>query len=159
VYYHLWILVADRSKARIFHRAKPSEGIHLVEEIIHPEGRLKEHEILSDRPGRTFSNVGTTRHGYAPRVDPLDQIGLNFAKVLASKLELARSQNRFERIVLVAAPKLLGMIRTSLDPKTQGLLLKSMDKDYSYQSDLEIIKQLDQSLQEMDRELGLEHTG
>jgi protein required for attachment to host cells len=89
----------------------------------------------------------------------MDQICLNFAGMLASKLELARTQNRYERLVLVAAPKLLGMIRGALDQQTQSLLLKAMDKDYSYQSDLEVAAKLAISLREMDRELGLSPTG
>lgn len=155
MYTLLWILVADRSKARIFQRGRPSEGIRLIEKFHHPEGRFKEHELLSDRPGRAFRTADTQRQGYSSPTPPLDQVTRDFSQRLAARLERARSENRFEHLVLVAPPRMLGILRDTLDPRLRQMVIQTLDKDYSYQTELEIIRQLELSLAEIDRAIGL----
>ena len=54
----IWILVADSANARILattaRTAMPTE----VKRLDHPEGRLKESELVTDQPGRSRENRG-----------------------------------------------------------------------------------------------------
>jgi len=123
-----WILVAHRGGARLFENAGPGKGLQLVEDIPHPEGRLKSGEINADKPGRAFDTF-SRRHGMSQEHEATDQVSLMFAKHLCDKLEKARAENRFGKLVLVAEPRLLGELRAALDKHTAALVSATLDKD------------------------------
>jgi protein required for attachment to host cells len=123
-----WILVAHRGGARLFENAGPGTGMQLVEDIPHPEGRLKSGEINADKPGRAFDTFGR-RHGMSQEHEAADQVSLMFAKHLCDKLEKARAENRFGNLVLVAEPRLLGELRAALNKPTAALVSATLDKD------------------------------
>jgi protein required for attachment to host cells len=123
-----WILVAHRGGARLFENAGPGTGMQLVEDIPHPEGRLKSGEINADKPGRAFDTF-SRRHGMSQEHEAADQVSLMFAKHLCDKLEKARAENRFGKLVLVAEPRLLGELRAALNKPTAALVSATLDKD------------------------------
>jgi protein required for attachment to host cells len=51
-------------------------------------------------------------------------------------------QNEFERLVLVAPPRFLGRLRSSLDAPTQQLVVGSLDKDLARAKEEELIDQV-----------------
>jgi protein required for attachment to host cells len=121
-----WILVAHDAGARVFESRGPGKGIDLVETIEHPEGRMRDRDIDSDRPGRSFrKDSGDPRRAAMSRKEgPHDRAVSNFARALTDKLQQARMENQYERLVLVAPPRLLGLLRSSLDGPTRWLTLK-----------------------------------
>ena len=58
-----WILIADRSGARLFEQTREHMPIRLHTTFEHPAGRLREGEIYADRPGRVHDRMGDQRHG------------------------------------------------------------------------------------------------
>ena len=125
-----WILIAHRGGARLFENAGPGKGLQLVEDIPHPEGRLKNGEINADKPGRAFDSFNR-RHGVSQEHDATDQVSLMFAKQLCTRLEKSRTGNQFEKLVLVAEPRLLGELRNAMDKHTAALVSATLDKDLS----------------------------
>ena len=123
-----WILVAHRGGARLFENHGPGKGLQLLEDIPHPEGRLKNGEINADKPGRAIDSFGH-RHGVSQEHEATDQVSLKFAKQLCDKLGKARAGNRFGRLVLVAEPHMLGELRAKLDTSTSALVYASLDKN------------------------------
>ena len=136
-----WILVAHRGGARLFESPGPGKGLQLVEDIPHPEGRLKSGEINSDKPGRAFDTFGR-RHGMSQEHEAADQVSLMFAKHLCDKLEKARAENRFGKLVLVAESRLLGELRGALDKHTAALVSATLDKDLAGVESRDMSKQL-----------------
>ena len=98
-----WILVAHRSGARLFENVGPGKGLNLLEEIAHPEGRLKDGQINADKPGRAFDTF-SRRHSVSQEKGPSDQVTTVFAGRLSSLLDKARAKNRYAKLVLVAEP-------------------------------------------------------
>lgn len=139
-----WILVAHEAGARLFQNLGPGKGLELIEEVEHPAGRERDGEIVSDRPGRSFrKNSGDPRRAAMSRSEgPHDRAVANFARELAHKLQHERTQNRFERIVLVAPPRFLGLLRSSLDTPTAHLVVGSLAKDLATIKEAELIKHL-----------------
>ena len=123
-----WILVAHRSGARLFENAGPGKGLNLVEEIPHPEGRLKDGQINADKPGRAFDTF-SRRHSVSQEKGPADQVTSMFAKHLSDMLDKARAQNRYTKLVLVAEPHLLGELRGALNNQTAALVTSTLNKD------------------------------
>jgi protein required for attachment to host cells len=139
-----WILVAHQAGARIFENHGPGKGISLVDEVDHPEGRARDSELESDRPGRSFrKNSSDPRRAAMSRAEgPRDRAVADFARELAGKLQQARASNSYERLVLVAPPKFLGLLRGALDDSTASLVVGSIDKDLAMSGDDVLIQHL-----------------
>ncbi len=139
-----WILVAHEAGARVFENLGPGKGLDLVETIEHPEGRARDRDIDSDRPGRSFrKDMGDPRRAAMSRSEgPHDRVVADFARALADKLRHARVANRYQRLVLVAPPRFLGLLRSSLDAPTAQLVAGSVHKDLASSKEAELIKHL-----------------
>lgn len=137
-----WILVAHRSGARFFENPGPGKGLIHVETIEHPEGRLKNGDINSDKPGRAFDRMGGGRHSMSTEQQPTERVAQQFAKHLGEKLVRGRTENRFSKLVLVAEPRFLGELRSALDSPTTALISATLDKDLGGVNDRDIPKHL-----------------
>ena len=63
-------------------------------------------------------------------------------RALADQLQHARVTNQFERLVLVAPPRFLGLLRSSIDSPTTRLIVGSIDKDLATSTEAELAKHL-----------------
>ena len=87
-------------------------------ELVHPESRQHEQELTSDLPGRAFDSGGQGRHAMGTEISPKEQEAITFAKMVSDYLETARVQHSYEKLVLVAAPTFLGLLRKNLTDAT-----------------------------------------
>jgi len=117
-----WVVVADRSAARIFKAATPTGGLDELESLVHPEGRMRAQDLTSDLPGRAFDSKGKGRHAMESEVGPRAHEAIAFARELAGRMAAARSRGEIERLVLVAAPEFLGLLREALGGGTRRLV-------------------------------------
>lgn len=122
-----WILIANRVGARIV--LQEGEQWTSIAELPNEHGRLRNQDLDSDRPGRTFSRTTAARHALEPGETSHDLIAERFARDLAEHLAHARMAGKFERLMLVAEPRLLGMLRAALDPVTARCVIGSVNKD------------------------------
>jgi protein required for attachment to host cells len=124
-----WILIAHRSGARLFENRGPGKGLNLLEQLEHPAGRLKNHEIDSDKPGRRFTPRGEARQGMGHDQEPVAHVTERFAKQLSVLLDQGRCLQRYNQLVLVAEPRFLGNLRAALTPRTAAMVTNSLGKD------------------------------
>jgi len=169
---NLWIVVAHQAGVRIFRWNRPADGIELVEKVDHPTGRLRDHDINSDRPGRSFTPAPAAsaaghqgagsgayrKHGFSPHVMPHETDVLRFIQQVAQHLETARAQNRFHRLVLVADPHELGLLKESLDKKTGECVIATLNKNLAKVRDMEIEDQIYDVLMEAEQKLLLQRS-
>jgi protein required for attachment to host cells len=137
-----WILIAHDAGARIFENRGPGKGLELVEQMDHEAGRDRNQEFDADRPGRSFQrNAADARRSAMSRSEsPRERAVADFARTLAEELKSARTQNRYERLVLVAAPKFLGRVRNALDSATAHCVVGSLDKDLAGSDEAELVE-------------------
>lgn len=126
-----WVLVADSSRARIFRAEKPLGGIEEIETLTHPESRLHEQKITSDFPGRSFDSHGPGRHAMGAKVDVKQHEQHTFAKQICERLDSARGQGKFQQLILVATPALLGLLRKHMSEETAKQVTYQLDKNIS----------------------------
>jgi protein required for attachment to host cells len=136
-----WVVVADRSRARIFSIATPRGPLQELEGLVHPETRAHERDLTSDRPGRS-----TDRHSLGNTNAARDQQATEFAREIADRLESGRIHAQFERVVLVAAPDLLGLLRKAFNGHLSKLIVRTIDKNLTQQGAPEIRKLLPEFL-------------
>jgi protein required for attachment to host cells len=127
-----WVVIAHRSGARVLeHRG---HTLQLVAELSHGVGRKKDREINSDRPGRAQDRGGPGGHAMGAEDSAHDHVALNFAREIATLLCTGRNNQRFGRLVLVAEPRFLGMLRGELDHVTGSMVGATLGKDLAHVS-------------------------
>ena len=125
----IWVMVANSSRAALYSADSPVGALQEVESFDHPPARQHVQELTSDLPGRAFDSAGQGRHAMEQRTDPKQQEAINFAKELSKRLDTAAAQQSFDRLVLVAAPAFLGLLRKQLSDATQKLIGTEIAKD------------------------------
>jgi protein required for attachment to host cells len=131
-----WVVVADRSRARIFTVATPKGPLTELEDLVHPEARAHEGDLTSDRLGRSSHNVMGKEHVAR------DQQAHEFAREIANRLEHGRIGAEFEKLLIVAAPDLLGMLRKAMNANVAKTIVQEIDKNVAQQSPADIRKLL-----------------
>jgi protein required for attachment to host cells len=135
-----WILVADGAQARLYSNDGPGHGIRPATEWDFAlDLPSKVGDILSDQEGRAANPGGGGTHSMGPRTDPRRHLESEFMRTVASFLEEGALSKSYERLVLVAAPKALGDLRSTLSPHAAALVTRELDKDLVHlpQQDLE----------------------
>jgi protein required for attachment to host cells len=141
----LWVLVADKSRARFFTLSESHSTLLDAGELEHPEAREHEQALTSDRPGRSFDSTGQGRHAMGSAVEPGEQETLRFAKHVADHVQAAHNKGQYDRLLLVAGSPMLGLLREKL--KTLPKLdLTEIEKKLGQYDALEIRKHLPKRL-------------
>lgn len=125
------IVVADSARARFF---EPNHGAHALmpasqADLVAPDSRLPNRDIISDRPGRGAgtSAAATHRHGLEPPHDPHKLEKHNFTVTLAHTLD--ELCGRYDRLVLVAPPRSLGELDGLLSTQVKNMVSHRVPKD------------------------------
>ncbi|EGW55060.1 host attachment protein [Candidatus Endoriftia persephonae] len=123
-----WVVVADTSRARIFNVEKPARTLNEIQTVTHPEARLHEGDLISDKTEKP----DVRRQVEADR----------FAAHVCSVLEAKRKNGECQRLYLVAAPSFLGMIRKHQSAALKQLVVAEVDKNLAMQDATEILQHL-----------------
>ena len=136
-----WVLVADSARARIFSWSDFPGPLVEEQDLVNPEGRRKDRDLASDRPGVTYSSRGQSAHRMSGG-SMADGVADGFARSVVETLKLGLDDNRCERLVLVAPPEFLGRLRSHLDKRTEKAVVESLANDLSRESAQTILARL-----------------
>ena len=125
-----WILVANASLAKLYANLGPNKGLTLVKELIHPESRQKNGELVSDRSG-AMGAVGSGGGSMQPQTLPKQHEAKVFAQEIAQALYQGRTSNAFKRAILIAPPAFMGLLNAVIDGPTAQLITDRFEKDYT----------------------------
>ena len=135
----IWIVVADSSRARILSTNGNNKPLNEIVTLVHPEVRLHEGDLVSDRAGRE-RNPGATGHSMGGERAAKEEGTVRFANELCGALESARSRGEFDKLYLIAAPAFLGTIRKHQSSAVQRITGGEVAKNIAIQ-DLQAIRQ------------------
>jgi protein required for attachment to host cells len=135
------IVVADERKALFFDSSKPSD-LTPRGAVENPTAGLRDTDLETDRAGRRFGGTtGVSRgqngsqshhHGVDGERSTLQHELTMFAKQVGQHIDADRVSHKFDRLVLVAPPKMLGLLRQSLPTQSQSLLAAEIPKDLAH---------------------------
>ncbi|OGO93036.1 MAG: hypothetical protein A3F10_00050 [Coxiella sp. RIFCSPHIGHO2_12_FULL_42_15] len=148
---HIWILVADSNKARIYaaYKAKlflpeaNENTVALVSEFNHPASRKHDRELVSDSSGR-YRSTGVGSDTFDTPTDPKRHEEDIFAAQLCKVLHEGFYAKKFEELILIAPPVFLGMLNKHA-ARMNGLanaINVTVEKDYIDLNERELVKQL-----------------
>lgn len=133
-----FVVVADSARARILRRSGQVLAPQLLEleRMECPDAHRHPRELTTDLTGR---NSGATRGRFGPRIvnrhgansdyDPRTVEVQRFARQLAARLErLARSEP-IERLVLIAEPRFLGLLREELSGPIRHVVTREVPRN------------------------------
>jgi len=119
-----WVVVADARRARIFEVEDAGVQPRLRSTVPAPSPEGKPHP---------------PQHGWTHGDDPHpEHEERRFGHVLVQALEHGMAESRFRHVVLVAPPKLLGILRESLSRGLADRLRASTAKDWAHLADAEL---------------------
>lgn len=133
-----WIVVADASRARLFETGVVDGAMTEIADLCHPEGRMHDRELTRGPLPASHESVGPVSHGMEPHTNVREKASQEFARELAERLEHGRVNHAFDALVLVAEPRFLGVLRSSIGREVSKLLVGSIGKGVSQSSPDEI---------------------
>jgi protein required for attachment to host cells len=140
-----WVVVADASRARIFQADTPAGALTEIETLAHPESRLHEGDLVSDRSGQDLDpNTGGHNMGRGKEWKQ-EEIG-HFAKEVCLHLEQGHSKGSYAKLYLMAAPAFLGELRQHLAKPVHSLVAGEIAKDLTTEDNAQIRAHLPEHL-------------
>lgn len=126
-----WIIAADSSRARILQVTDRENDIAEIDDLLNPEGRVHDRELISDAHPR-FHGGGSSPGSDREETSATEHATELFAKRVGEYLDKARTSHRYDRLHLVAPPKFLGQLRKELGKEVQKLVAEELPKDLSW---------------------------
>lgn len=137
------VVITDGAKAVFYRNDGPGKGLTALDELKMANDAPPTREIMSDRPGRSFSSVGHGRSSMEPRTDAHDLEETKFARSVLEQIETAMSRDIADKLVLVAAPRTLGEMRKAMPKSLAENLTATLDKDLTKTPANELPKHLE----------------
>lgn len=134
-----WILVANKARAVVVEQRARGERPSIVATIEHPEGRLLDSELKSDRPGQTFDSRGVARNAMQSKESPVKHETRVYVRKLVRTLDKAAAKERFNELELVCPSELLGELRAALSPSIAERVTRETTRDIAKWTNAEIL--------------------
>ena len=123
------IVVADQAEAIFYDCASPRMVPKEAARISDPAARLHDHDLVTERAGRSYESVGGARHALEREADPRYLGAVRFARRIARRLDEARRKDEFEELIVVAGPPFLGLLRAAFSKPTKARVTHEVPKD------------------------------
>jgi protein required for attachment to host cells len=124
-----WILVGDGRKALVLRNdGTPQKPSLNVIDVLKDGDNPRTSAQGAERPGRVMQG----NPGIRSAVEQTDWHEIaedRFAATVASKINAAAAESRFDKLILVAPPHSLAALRKSLDAKATQRIVAEIDKD------------------------------
>jgi len=122
-----WILLANARAGRVLENTGPGKGL----------AALGKQIWKADEPRAHRDKAGVGHNISGPGMAAVEQPDLQtlndaqFAKHLVGHLSKGYRDKKFDRLILIAGPHMLGLLRQELDPSLSAALLGEIPKDIS----------------------------
>lgn len=136
-----WILVADGAYARILENRGPRTGLKQLATMTCESSRLPSRELADTERGRVFQSGSAKRSAMERPDDPHQREKEKFAVELAAHLD--KHIHNYDRLVLIAAPQMLGWLRQALSQHVVDRLYAELAKDLTPVANDELPKHLE----------------
>lgn len=134
------VLVADGNQARMFSQTPTQAGVLWT--MASRDAATQTRELVSDKPGQSFSSVGYSRHAMTPQVSAQRAAQLKFARRVADAVERTTAETDFDKLIMVAPPRTLGDLRNEISPRVRAAVTEEINKDLANLADHDVLAHL-----------------
>lgn len=124
-----WILVADSARARVFESTRRDEPLRQIESFANPDARESGQAFTTDHAPTVNESMGFARHSIEPHTTLRTKQATRFAKTLVAALEHGRTQQRFERLVVCAPAKFVGLLHGQCGKPLSDSIVAEIHRD------------------------------
>ena len=143
------VVVADQSEAN-FYDMRGRGALKDVGHFADPKARLHDRDLKSDRPGRVFDRAppvkgrrgAGARHSADGGRSPRKHRAEVFARRIVAQLRKTQRSGGFDRLVIIAAPAFLGLLRVALPKALREVTVREIPKDLVHQDVAAVRRQL-----------------
>jgi len=139
---HAWVILTNSIMANFYSVSEENFQFDLIKRIFHPESRMKEAELVSDRPGHYKKTLNKIKGSYVEPTSHKDLEVEHFVKEICRELESGRISNAYNGIILVAEPHFYGLINKYSTPHVKKLIKFHISKDYTHYSEKDLKSKL-----------------
>jgi protein required for attachment to host cells len=141
------IVVADESEVRFYDLDGTGRRLHPARRLTDPIAHLHNRDMVSDKPGRVFDHAPPSHgrrgavghHSTGGERSPRKHEALHFARTVATELDKDRSTGEFDKLVLMAGPVFLGLLREVLPKSLKAVIAAQVNKSLVHQTDADIL--------------------
>lgn len=139
-----WIVLADSAHVKIFMRDYVNGAMKQVIAYEHPEARLRQRDLASDRPGS--AGVGSAHHNYddSDRPDFPERESQVFLQAVSEQINQAAADNAMDNLILVALPKTAATLKASFRSEASRKLKAEYAKNLISEPEQKLVHHLDQ---------------
>lgn len=125
-----WFVIADGMRAKILRQTgadqfAPATDHDFYDADVHGHSR----DLKSSAPGRAFDTGSGAHHSMEPRHDPHKLEKERFGRHVAAAIDEAAARGAFNRLILVAPPRALGILRDALGHQARACVVAEIAKD------------------------------
>ncbi len=124
-----WIVIADGGRARVLLSTGRSHPLMDVPDLSFKTDLPMTHDIGDGRPGRGHESHGVTRHAYESRSDSHTVLKETFVRCVVDAIAREYAAAEFDRLVIIAPPTVLGVMRRVLPAALREVLIGDVAKD------------------------------
>jgi protein required for attachment to host cells len=135
-------LVADRRSIRVFEGSGRAGTPWEVAVLRNPAAGRHERDLISDRPGRVVNRASGARQAYEPKASARQHALQVWLKQIGPSIRELIDSRAGDGVILVAAPRMLANLRSSLPPSIRRRVAGEMPLDLAHASVASLKKRL-----------------
>lgn len=138
----IWVINSNSNTCRIYQYNKAQAKLDLLKQIQHPENKLHNIDLTTDRPGKYKSSSGA--HGaYEPPANTKEVQIDNFMRDIARELNQERNKKSYEKLILIVPSHMNGLLMQHMDKHVKDLVISNIQKDLLHLNDKDLLTVLD----------------
>lgn len=141
------IVIANSTQAHLFIHATEQDRLIPLTTVENPEGRHRISDLVEDFPTHAGNGVRPTGVDFTLRIDPRRKRHLQFARLLAQRVEEVLTRGECEQVALFSSCPFLGQLRSQLSPSTKRALRACVDTDLTELGPYDLERRIGQELQ------------
>ncbi len=124
----IWVVNVNSNSCKVYEYTKHPAALRLVKEFSAPQTKLKNSELITDRPGH-YQGGESARGAYEPRLEAKDIEIENFLRKIAKALNKDRNEHQLTNLILIAPSSSMGILTKYLDKQVSDLISHHLHKD------------------------------
>jgi protein required for attachment to host cells len=121
-----WIVIANSNNAHISKKVSGRKSDLIP---LHELEARSSSDFICEKPDQGSNGMGNSTHAMEPHSDPKEVERLYFAKDISKLLNEATAKNSFQKLVVIASPKMLGILCKVLDQSVIDKLALKLPKN------------------------------
>jgi len=129
---HVRVVVASQGEARFYNASSAPPKMKLIQKLTDPTARLHDRDLVSERGSVPHHSTGGER-------SPRKQEAAVFARQIVQQLESEHRATPFGRLVVMAGPAFLGLLREAMPKSLREITVAEVGKDLLHDDDAGVL--------------------